>query len=189
MKKCLVLLLALMMTASCAFAQESGRTFAPYVFELSADGAYHENLIFPQDVVINGENTQIMFVNCLFEGDIILTASEGTRVLLLGCETKGQCILQNDVRDADMDYSNPKFITDTPIDVVCDGCAGTAAAAGVFDLTFNGQTYGLTDAQLFIDASGMGPYAGQEATNLIVAMMHENGEPTVTVLAEYAPEE
>ncbi len=189
MKKWMILLMALMMTASCAFAEESGRTFAPYVFDVSADGAYYENLIFAQDVVISGENTQIIFVNCLFEADVILTAGEGTRVVMLGCETRGRCIVQNDVRDADMDYSNPKFITDAPIDVVCDDCAGTVATIGVFEITFNGQTYGKEDAQLFIDANGMVPYAGQEATNLIVAMMHENGQPTVTVLVEYAPEE
>ena len=185
MKKLLAALLILLMIPFAACAE-----IAPYEYCVGPDGAYYENYTYPADVIISGENTQIMFVHCRFEGNVILTAAEGTRVLLLGCETMGECILQNDVRDADMDYSNPKFITDTPLNVVCNDCAGTVAAIGVFELTFNGQTYGLEDAQIFIDETGgMGPYEGQEATNLIVAMMHENGQPTVSILAEYAPEE
>ncbi len=188
MKKLLAALLILLMIPFAACAE-----IAPYEYCVGPDGAYYENYTYPSDVIISGENTQIMFVNCRFEGNVILTAAEGTRVLLLGCETMGECILQNDVQDADINYNNPKFLTDAPVTAVCADCAGTVVGIGDIAITFNGRTYTMADAQLFIDDTAMEqgiiPYEGQEANYLAVAMWKENGEHTVTAIAEYAPEE
>lgn len=65
-----------------AESEESGKqTATEYTFAL-ADGEQKDvsDLIFEQDVTVSGENAQITFVNCEFQGNVINTASEGTRV-------------------------------------------------------------------------------------------------------------
>ena len=112
MKKHLVMLMVLLMVCACAcgYAEDGERTIASYEYALTEDGAYVENLIFNADVIISGDHSQIVFSNCEFAGDIILTASEGTRVMLLGCDTSGTCVVRNSVTYADLEYSHPKFL-------------------------------------------------------------------------------
>ena len=59
-------------------SEEGGKqTATEYTFAL-ADGEQKDvsDLIFEQDVTVSGENAQITFVNCEFQGNVINTASE-----------------------------------------------------------------------------------------------------------------
>ena len=198
MKKTFALVLCLLMACLCltGYAEESAeqaeRTVASYTYALAEGGSdYVENLIFNEDVVIHGNNAQIIFSNCEFNGDVVLTADEGTRVLLLGCDVNGSCVMRNNVREADVDYANPKFLVDTPVTVVCEDCVGSVVAMGDFEVAFNGETYAMADSQFFIDMSAaeyaLVPYEGQEASYYVVAQWYENDEKTVMVLCEYDP--
>ena len=183
------MVLVMAFTCSCAFAQE--RTVAPYVYELTPDGGYEENLIFPGNVIISGEQSQMVFSNCAFEGDIILTANEATRVLLLGCELNGAFIFRNEIQDATIEYALPKVLTDSPITVRSEGCAGTAVVLGQFEITVDDVVYTMQDSQYFSDATkpeaGFVPYEGQEAHYFVVSQWPENGENVLFVLCEYDP--
>jgi len=195
-KKLLALVLALMLLACVpAFAEgeaSAERTVAPYSYELTEENApYLENLIFNEDVIISGDNAQIFFVNCEFNGDVILTAETATRVVLLGCEFNGQCVFENGVQDADLiEYSFPKIVTDTPVDVVCEDGIGTFVIAGDFEVTFNGETYSMADSDFFsgpVNEDGtpsLIPYEGQPADYFIVVRVMTAGEPSVTLLCE-----
>lgn len=190
MRKILTLLLVLM--TSCLFvsgyAETTDRTVASYEYALTEDGAYMENLIFNADVVITGENSQIVFSNCEFNGNITLAANEGTRVMLLGCEVNGTCILQNDVAEANIDYNNPKFLTTSPVTVECEGGAGSVVALGDFEVVFAGKTYTMADSQFFINADGsLVPYEGQEASYFVAAQWIEGGEQITMVVCEFDP--
>ena len=182
MKKCIALLLMLLMVCQgvSAFAEAAERTVASYEYTLTEDGAYYENLIFNADVVISGDNSQIVFSNCEFGGDIILTANEGTRVMLLGCEVNGTCVVRNEVHEASMEYSHPKFLTASPISVICEEVACSVIALGDFEVTFNGQAYTMADSQFFgtliEEEYTLGPYEGQEASYFVVAKLIEGGE-------------
>ena len=191
MKKWMALLLGLMMTFVCSIACAQERTVAPYTYELTPDGAYMENMIFPGDVIISGDQSQMAFSNCAFEGNIILTANEATRVMLFGCELNGAFIFQNEVREATIDDSLPKVLTDGPITVVIEEGAGTAVALGQFEITVDGTVYTMQDSQLFSDATnpeaGFVPYEGQEAHYFVVSQWVENGENVLFLLCEYDP--
>ncbi len=85
----------LLIVCSCmpVLAEEAQpeRTPASYIYALEDGGeAYVENLIFNEKVIVSGENAQIIFVNCECNADLVLTAEQGTRVLLLGCDVNGQ---------------------------------------------------------------------------------------------------
>jgi len=193
MKKYLALLLILLTVCACAcsYAEDAGRTVANYEFALTEDGAYVENLIFNADVVISGDNSQIVFSNCEFNGDIILTSAEATKVMLLGCDVNGTCIVRNGVTSADLEYSHPKFLTTSPVTVVCEEGVSSVIALGDFDVTFNGQTYTMADSQLFGFLSEeeymLVPYEGQEASYFVVAKIIEGGEESVMVVCEFDP--
>jgi len=171
---------------------EAERTVASYTYALT-DGSeeYVENLIFNEDVIISGENAKIIFSNCEFNGDITLTADEGTRVLLLGCDVNGTCFIRSNVREADMEYSNPKFLTDTPISVVCEECVGSVVGIGDIEVQFNGETYSMADGQLFSSGdapdAGYVPYTGQEASYVIVGQWYQNDKKVVMVFCEFDP--
>lgn len=194
MKRVLCFFAAWMMVfCCCATAEEMGsREVAPYMYDVGDGGQqYLENLVFPADVVISGERGQIVFSNCLFLQDIILTSSEGTRVLLLGCEVLGECALENDVLDADMEYNNPKFLTDGPVSVRIGDGVGSAIALGDFAIRVNGEAVGMGDSQLFWDLSvpegGYVPYEGQQASYYCVAQWYEAGEKIQMILCEFDP--
>ena len=200
MKRIIALVLALLMSLSaCAFAEEvpaAPQEYATeFVFELTADEpVYVENLLFEEPVTINGDNAQIVFMNCLFLADVTLTAAEGTRVLLLaGTQVGGHCIFDNGVTETTVEASFPKFLTDAPVVAeVRNGC-GTLAVLGDFEVMFNGEVYDLAGATVFFDNTnpeqGMVPYEGQEANVYVVCQWIENGEVQFLHECEYAPEE
>jgi len=193
MKKYLVMLMVLLMVCACAcgFAEDGERTIASYEYALTEDGAYMENLIFNADVIISGDHSQIVFSHCEFAGDIILTASEGTKVMLLGCDVGGACMVRNSVTYADLEYSHPKFLTTSPISVICEEGVCSAIALGDFEVTFNGQNYTMADSQFFgflnEEEYTLVPYEGQEASYFVVAKIIEGGEESVTVVCEFDP--
>ena len=154
---------------------------------------YIENLVFDQPVTVSGDYGQIFFANCEFHADIILTADVYTRVFILPDSTvNGKLILKNKIKEATMETSFPKYITFMPADVVCDDCAGVVISMGDFDTVFNGETYHISDATLFLDNTkpedGLVPYEGQEANCYMVGQWWENGEKVILVECEYDPE-
>jgi len=187
MKKTFALLLCLTMLFSCgALAEDAApeRTVAAYEYAVTEEGAYVENLIFNADVIISGDASQIVFSNCEFNGDIILTSELGTKVMLFGCDVNGVCIAANEVTDIDLNYNNPKFLTDTPVNVVSESGIVSVVAIGDFEFSLNGETYSMASVEFFSDASGIVPYEGQEADYCIVGQYYENGEKSLIVLAE-----
>lgn len=187
MKKWIALILILLMIFTVGIAEEAEKTVASYEYFPNEEGIYLENLIYNADVVINGENTQIIFSNCELNGDIHLNADEGTRVLLLGCTVNGTCYINNQVTDADLNYNNPKFLTDAPVTVICENGAGSAVALGDFEVNFNGESYSMEDSQFFFEGSNMVPYEGQEASYCVIGQYYENGEKQLIVVSEYDP--
>lgn len=192
MKKYVVMLLALLLLffsfAAVAEEDAAGRTVASYEYTPGEEGGYAENLIYNADVVISGDNTQMVFSNCAFNGNIILASGEGTRVMLLGCEANGTCLIQNDVTGVGMEYNNPKFLTTSPISVEVSEGVGSVLALGDFEVTFNGEVYTMADSQFFINADGsLVPYEGQESSYFVAAKLFENDQPAVTVVCEYDP--
>lgn len=200
MKKFAAFLLAMLLCAVSAFgalAEElpAARTEATeFVFELAEEEQrYVENLIFAEPVTISGDNAQIVFVNCMFFRDIVLTSQVGTRVMLLdGCVVAGDCVLDNGQQEATMETSLPKFLTAVPVVAESRDCYGTIAALADFEIMFNGEIYRLADSELFFDntapENGMVPYEGQEANCFVVAQWWENGEQVILTECEYAPE-
>ena len=193
MKRYLVLLLTMMMACACfAGCAQAERMPASYVYALTEDGDYVENLIFNEEVVISGENSQIAFVNCEFNKDLVLTSNEGTRVMLFGCDVNAACVLRSGVKEADINYSNPKILTDSTVNAVIEDCVGTLVVLGDFEVTLNGKTYSMADAEYFSDAAapeaGMIPYEGQEASYFAIGQWYENGELQKLIFAEYDPE-
>lgn len=167
-------------------------TATEYLYELSeGDESVVENLIFEEDVIVSGDNAQISFINCEFKGNIINTANLGTRVVLSGSTVDGQCIMQNETKEATMELSFPKFIVDSSVDVVCEECVGSVILMGDFECVFNGEMYTMADSELYFDLndpeSGFVPYEGQDANYYCVAQWWENGEQIVMVECEYDP--
>lgn len=193
MKKYFVMLLVLLTACvcTCGYAEDSERTIASYEYVLTEEGMYLENLIFNADVVIGGDHSQIVFSNCEFAGDIILTASEETKVMLLGCDVSGACVVRNGVTYADLEYSHPKFLTTSPISVVCEEGVCSVVALGDFEVTFNGQTYTMDDSQFFgfmnEEEYMLVPYEGQEASYFVAAKIIEGDEESVMVVCEFDP--
>ena len=146
MKKTLALTLALIMlmslsacsgggdtqsqadNSSSSQQDESGRSKATeFTFELAAEEERTvENLIFDEDVTISGDFGVIIFENCEFNGDIINTAEQFTRVILPdGTTVNGNCVFKNTTKEATMDYPMPKFISSNTLNIVCEDCIGS----------------------------------------------------------------
>lgn len=196
MKKIALLCLSFLLCFCFSFlaAAEAEKTEATeYVFQLTADEPqYVENLIFSEPVTIRGDYGQIFFTNCDFGADVILEADVFTRVFIMpDCTAAGSLILKNNVKEATLETAFPKFLIFAPVPVVCEDCAGVVIALGTFDIMFNGETYSLSDAQLFLDnanpEAGMVPYDGQEANCYMVGQWWENGEKTILIECEYDP--
>lgn len=169
---------------------ENGRSKATeFTFELDAEEERTvENLVFDEDVTISGDFGIIIFENCEFNGDIINTAEQFTRVILTnGTTVNGECILRNTTKEATMDTPIPKFISSETLNIVCEECIG----AGIVDnaeanIIFNGKTYSISDAEYFLgpETDGVVPYEGQEANVLCVGQWWENGEKFMFVECE-----
>ena len=192
MKKLTALALILMLLLSCAFAEEAAvREPAPYNYAISGEDNYVENLIFNGDVIISGDYAQIIFANCQFNGDIINTADNYTRVFIMpDCEINGSLILRNSTQEATIDSPIPKFVLFAPAPVVTEDCIGAVLALGSFDINFNGVDYTMSQAEYYADPSspnGVVPYEGQEADVFLVGRWWENGEEVIFTYCEDDP--
>ena len=206
MKKLLVLTLALIMLMSlfgCSGEDappladndsssqqaENGRSKATeFTFELAAEEErIVENLVFDEDVTVSGDFGIIVFENCEFNGDIISTAEQFTRVILSGTTVNGNCVFKNTIKEATMDYPMPKFISSGALNIVCEDCIGVCVLDGTEEnIVFNGETYSIADVEFFYDANTneLVPYEGQEASVLFVGQWWENGEKVLQLFCE-----
>lgn len=202
MKKILALTLALvMLMALCACGggdtqpqtdepDENGRSKATeFTFELAEDEERTvENLIFDEDVTISGDFGMIVFENCEFNGDIINTAEQFTRVIIPeGTTVNGNCVFKNTTKEANMDYPVPKFVSPNTLNIVCEDCVGAYIQDGTEeDVIFNGETYAMADVEFYYDANAneLVPYDGQEVTTLFVGQWWENGEKILQMFCE-----
>ena len=163
-----------------------------FTFDL-ADGETKNvaDTIFSQDVTINGNNGRITFVNCEFQENIITTATEGTQIILEQSALDGQCMFQNDVKEATVEWSFPKFLVDSSVDVVSEDCIGSVIALGDFPVSFNSQEFTMQDSAWFYDLSdleaGLVPYEGQDANYYCVVQWWEGDKKVVFVECEYDP--
>ena len=206
MKKLLVLTLALIMLMSlfgCSGEDappladndsssqqaENGRSKATeFTFELAAEEErIVENLVFDEDVTVSGDFGIIVFENCEFNGDVICTAEQFTRVILSGTTVNGNCVFKNTIKEATMDYPMPKFISSGALNIVCEDCIGVCVLDGTEEnIVFNGETYSIADVEFFYDANTneLVPYEGQEASVLFVGQWWENGEKVLQLFCE-----
>lgn len=170
--------------------EENGRSKATeFTFELAADEErIVENLVFDEDVTISGDFGMIDFENCEFNGDIISTAEQFTRVVLPDRTTvNGNCVFKNSIKEATMDYPMPKFISPNTLSIVCEDCIGSCVLDGTEEnIIFNGETYSIADVEFFYDANTneLVPYEGQEASALFVGQWWENGEKVLQLFCE-----
>ena len=191
MKKLIAILISILMLLSfAALAEDSGRTPAEYTFELSGEDKYIENLIFNENVVISGDGSaNIFFINCQFNADIINTSDQALRVFLLGSQVNGNCIFRNAVSESTLEAPFPKFMTDSPINVLAEDCFGAIIVMGDFEITLNGESYTLAGSEYFFDSNdpeaGYVPLDGQEANLFWVASWTENGQPQIMHTAEF----
>ena len=169
---------------------ETGRSKATeFTFELEAEEERTvENLIFDEDVTISGDFGTIVFENCEFNGDIINTAEQFTRVILPdGTTVNGNCVFKNTVKEATMDYPMPKFMSPNPLNIVCEDCIGSCILENTENsITFNGETYAMADVKFFYaaDTNELVPYEDQEASVIFVGQWWENGEKLMQVFCE-----
>ena len=169
---------------------------AQYVYELKEnENLFIEKTIFNEDVIIKGDYGQITFAYCDFNANIVNEAKEGTKVWIgegnifkNGCK----CIFRNGIKEGNMEYDMPKFMTWIPVEVVSEDCLGSATALNGVEVNYNGEVYHIEDSTLFMDEehpeNGMVPYEGQENANfLYVGKWYENGELQTLVLCEHIP--
>ena len=158
-------------------------------FKLAADDAiFVENKIFTEDVVISGDNAQVIFTNCTFLGNVVNTANVGTRVLVLESNVNGKFIFDNDTKEATIETNLPKFLTDAPVEAVIEDCVGSVVVIGDFFVIVNGKAYTLEECEYYLDFTTgemiLVPYEGQEAAYFVVAQWWENGEKVVMSICE-----
>ena len=149
--------------------EENGRSKATdFTFELAAEEErIVEHLVFDEDVTVSGDFGIIDFENCEFNGDIISTAEQFTRIILSGTTVNGNCVFKNTIKEASMDYPMPKFISSNTLNIVCEDCIGSCVLDGTEEkIVFNGETYSMADVEFFYDANTneLVPYEGQEAS-------------------------
>lgn len=170
--------------------EENGRSKATeFTFELAEEEErIVENLFFDEDVTISGDFGIIVFENCEFNGDIINTAEQFTRVVLSGGTTvNGNCVFKNSIKEASMDYPMPKFISPDTLSIVCEDCIGAYVLDGTEEnMIFNGETYSMADVEFYYDAdtNELVPYEGQEVFVLFVCQWWENGEKILQMFCE-----
>ena len=170
--------------------EETGRSKATeFTFELAAEEErIVENLIFDEDVTVSGDFGIIVFENCEFNGDIISTAEQFTRVILSGETTvNGNCVFKNSIKEATMDYPMPKFVSSNTLNIVCEDCIGSCILDGTEEnIVFNGETYSIADVEFFYDANTneLVPYEEQEASTIFVGQWWENGEKVLQMFCE-----
>lgn len=170
--------------------EENGRSKATeFTFELDAEEERTvENLIFDEDVTISGDFGTIIFENCEFNGDIINTADQFTRVVLPeGTTVNGNCVFKNTTQEATMDYPMPKFMSPNTLNIVCEDCIGSYILEGTENnVVFNGETYSMDDVEFFYvaDTNELVPYEEQEASVIFIGQWWENGEKVLQMFCE-----
>lgn len=204
MKKMMIFALTALLVlglAACAgtpqtttVAQTTAAAEPAKVYELSEatrqEPVVVEGESFDGDVVITGDNGMIVFSGCTFKGNVINRADVFTRVIITGESTvAGKCICENKIKEANFDYSFPKFISDSTLVVEAVDCIGASVTDGDIPVSFNGKTYTSADVQelTVVDEEGnasLVPYEGQGVASMVVVQWWENGEKVVLVTAE-----
>lgn len=152
-----------------------------------------ENLIFNGDVIVGGGNGMIMFANCEFNGDVIQTSETSCRAMILpDCTVNGRFVLRNAIQETTLEAAFPKIMSYVPAKVIAEDCFGLFLSLGGFDVVFNGETYAMSDSDVYFDNNnpdqGMVPCEGQEANLFWIAQWWENGEQNILVACECDPE-
>ena len=160
-----------------------------FTFELAEDEErVVENLVFDEDVTVSGDFGTIVFENCEFNGNILNTADQFTKVIFSdGTTVNGNCVFKNTTKEATLDDPIPKFISTKALNIVCEDCIGSCVLEDTEDsIIFNGETYSIADAEFFLDSdtNDLVPYEGQEASVLFVGQWWENGELKNTMFCE-----
>lgn len=159
-----------------------------YEFAASSDEPiFINNQIFNGEVAVSGEGQDIYFSNCEFKANVVSYCPAATKINIQSdCEFAdgAHCVLMSGVREADMDYPLPKFVLTFPVEVECSDLGG-AIAMGDFDITFDGQTYGIGDAAYVQTADGSIVENDGSVTCAahVVGQWWENGEKIVYTLA------
>lgn len=151
-----------------------------YEYEINEEYKEVKNMIFNDDVTIYGNNADIVFINCIFNGDIINRGELGTMVWIENTIVNGKCIIKNNLKEATIDTKLPKFLSfTTGLDVVCEECYGSAIVGPDLSITFNGEEYDREDSEFYYDAETqeLVPYEGQEEAEIfMVGQWWEDGE-------------
>ena len=93
--------------------------------------------------------------------------------------------MENSIKETTLEASFPKFITDMPVNAICEECIGSVVVLGDFEVKFNGTAYSIGSCDLFYDASaGIVEYEGQKVSCYSVIQWWENGEHQLVVLGE-----
>lgn len=166
-----------------------------FVFELEENQEdCVSNLIFNEPVIVRGNFGQQAFDNCIFNADVINEATEATRIVILETcrfNNGARCVFRSGIKEAGIEYSNPKIFLYLPAEVIFDGNVGTAMALGHFDFTADGVVIKESDAENFIDdehpEQGIVPYTGQKSSVHGIAKWQENGKQVEFTLCEYTP--
>ncbi len=146
---------------------------------------------FDGDVVITGEGGAVVFVNCVFNGNIIHQGGEGARVLLMeGCKfaEDSVCMIESSLKEATMETDLPKFMFFGEAPSVSCKNSGAVLALSNNVIEFNGEKYPVESAELFNDETTgeIISYTGQEANFHNVAKWTENGEEVLLHLAIFS---
>lgn len=158
-----------------------------YSFEADpGNDTYITDLIFDGPVTVTGAGMPVWFFNCEFMNDVVNLAPSATVVWISDdCEFApgAHCAIRSGVREADVDYSIPKFGLMQPVEVEC-GDLGGVIAAGTFDIVLDGKTYAADDVMYCQTEDGaIVPYeAGMEITGHVAMHWWENGEEIVFTL-------
>ena len=139
-----------------------------YEFDLSGQDIIVNGQVFDGDITITGENGQISFFNCAFNGKVINQGGEGARVFINGdCAFAdgAECILDSALKEATIETDLPKFL------IFCEmpnvSCVNSGAVVTLADqpIRLNGESYAIGSAELFINemTGESGAYDGQEA--------------------------
>jgi len=151
-----------------------------YKYEINDTYKEVKNMIFNDDVTIYGNNADIVFINCIFNGDIINRGGLNTRVWIDNTIVNGKCMIENNLKEATLDTQLPKFLSfTTPLDVVCEECYGSVVVAPNLSITFNGEKYDREDSEFYYDKETQEfvPYEGQEDAEIFfIGQWWEDGE-------------
>ncbi|MBQ8508568.1 MAG: hypothetical protein IJ493_01540 [Clostridia bacterium] len=146
---------------------------------------------FDGDVVITGEGGSVMFVNCVFNGNIINKGGEGARAILTeDCKFSdgSECVIESSLKEATMGTDLPKFLIFCEVPPVSCKTCGAVVTVSENEIEFNGEKYAIENAELFNnDATDeIVPFSGQKANMHNVAKWTENGEEINLHLAIFA---